>query len=240
MPHSAGKVKGRSWGAGRCGIGREGGPSAVLGVLHASTGPSKSPQVHPAVCGESQESMGLPAQPVFPGWEAVCLIIRPCHSCRAPDVVPLRVYEFLVREILVWVWGPGISSGSISPFIKKSVVNWQANHIFTGFGGICKGLVQLGSTMCKQSPRTTETEQKHSPEHRNEPTLLLLLCIFPGFKLFCFQCNSAWCTETWPKLQNSFFSPLITGRILELTEDSSIPLVAPPSSLGVRILLHAS
>lgn len=176
----------------------------------------------------------------FPGWEAVCLITRPCHSCWAPDVVPKRVYEFLVREMLAWVWGPGISSGSISPFVKKSIVNWQANPIFTGFGSVCKGLVQLGSTMCKRSPRTVETEQKHSPEHRNEPSLLLLLCIFPGFKLFCFWCNRAWCTETWPKLQNSFFSPLITGGVFELTENNSIPLVAPPSSLGVRILLHTS
>lgn len=66
------------------------------------------------------------------------------------------------------------------------------------------GLVQLGSTMCKWNPRTAETKQKHSPEHRNEPSLLLLVHIFPGFELFCIQCNRAQCTEMWAKATKQF------------------------------------
>lgn len=52
--------------------------------------------------------------------EAECLISSPAPTAVTPEVVACRVWKFLVLEMSAWVWSPGISSGSVFPFVKNA------------------------------------------------------------------------------------------------------------------------
>jgi len=209
MPHGAGKVKGRSWGADGHGMGCEGkgvhlqcwegfvwvlGPPGALKYILLSA-------------ERARKVRGCQLSLPFPGWEAVCLITRPCHSCRAPDVVPRRVCEFLVREMLAWEWGLGISSGSILPFVKKA--SWTGKQTIFSLGleafawVWCSWEVQCANGI--QEPQS----QSRSTALRTEMSHASCCCFtfFLGLNCSAFSVTGHSALKCGPKLQNSFFSP---------------------------------
>lgn len=155
------------WGGGNVGVQPPAAPSELSALCSGVVNKADGSYSHTGLC------------------EAACLITRPCNDCCNSRCCGLQGLEIpCVRNV-----GLGLESWNFIwehlSIHQKCVVNQPANLSFSGFGCTCKGLMQLENTACKRIQSTAGAGQKRGPEHRNESSLLRLMCIFSGLELFC-------------------------------------------------------